>query len=190
MLLNQARTHSQPMAGCEHMPGFLKLFTISVCCMYVRIFVCLSAPTWTDLENSLYTNNKRLKKSLYYTHVQVSSASKVCFFPNQKLGVATFHRLQGWWVGFLFRCCTTEKQRNRPNGHPGNAYLVRHLESGRDPYKNEEQPRGFAGRIVKEYHDRKTIKQLRRYFLCIYVLFWSNFLNMHPWQRLTYFGKS
>jgi len=27
--------------------------------------------------------------------------------------------------------------------------------------KNEEQPGGFAGRILKEY-DRKTIKQLRR----------------------------
>jgi len=28
--------------------------------------------------------------------------------------------------------------------------------------KNEEQPKGFAGRILKEKHDRKTIKQLKR----------------------------
>jgi len=28
--------------------------------------------------------------------------------------------------------------------------------------ENEEQPKGFAGRILKEQHDRKTIKQLRR----------------------------
>jgi len=30
--------------------------------------------------------------------------------------------------------------------------------------KNKEHPRGFAGRIFKEQYDRKTIKQLRRYF--------------------------
>ena len=36
--------------------------------------------------------------------------------------------------------------------------------------ENEEQPRSFAGRIVKEYYDRKAIKQLRRYFLCMCVV--------------------
>ena len=30
--------------------------------------------------------------------------------------------------------------------------------------KNEEQPGGFTGRIFKEKHDRKAIKQLTRYF--------------------------
>ena len=35
----------------------------------------------------------KAKQSLYYTHAQVSSASKVCFFPNRKPGVATIHRL-------------------------------------------------------------------------------------------------
>jgi len=28
--------------------------------------------------------------------------------------------------------------------------------------ENEEQPKGFAGRILKEKQHRKTIKQLRR----------------------------
>jgi len=28
--------------------------------------------------------------------------------------------------------------------------------------ENEKQPGGFAGRILKEKHDRKTIKQLKK----------------------------
>jgi len=52
----------------------------------------------------------------------------------------------------LFRHSTTEKQCTRPHGHPGNAYLivwkVGVTHTCRN--KNEEQPGGFAGRILKE----------------------------------------
>jgi len=91
-------------------------FTISVCvyvCMYVCMYICLSVYvcmyvcmyiclsfrthvskpfTWSLKAACMQTINA--KQSLYYTHAQVSSASKVCFFPNRKPGVATIHRLR------------------------------------------------------------------------------------------------
>ena len=37
--------------------------------------------------------------------------------------------------------------------------------------ENEEQPRGFAVRIFKEYYDRMTVKQLRRCIMsCLFKI--------------------
>jgi len=93
-LLNQACAHSR------HVPGFLKLFYEKcVCvCMYVCMYICLSFCThvskpftWRACIQTI-----KAKQSLYYTHAQVSSALKVSFFPNWKLGMATVHRHPGW----------------------------------------------------------------------------------------------
>jgi len=54
-----------------------------------------------------------------------------------------------------------KKQHTRPHGPPGNAYLIVWKVGVTHTYA-KEQPKGFARRILKEYHDRKTIKQLKR----------------------------
>ena len=59
----------------------------------------------------------------------------------------------------LFRRSTTEKQRIRPHGHPGNAYLVVWKVGVTRTYvnENEEQPGDLAGRILKN----NTIERLQ-----------------------------
>ena len=43
LFLNQVCAHSQPMAGCGHTPGFLKLFSEK--CVCVCIVVCVTVVT-------------------------------------------------------------------------------------------------------------------------------------------------
>jgi len=68
-------------------------FPISVCvCMYI----CLSfrthvSKTFTWSLKAACIQSIKAKES--YTHAQVSSPSKACFFPNRKPGVATIRRL-------------------------------------------------------------------------------------------------
>ena len=101
VFLNQARTiWCMPTAGrtsCGHTPGFLKLFLCV--CMYVCMYICLSFRThgskpFTWSLKAACIQTIKAKQSLYYTRAQISSASKVCFFSNRKLGVATVHRLR------------------------------------------------------------------------------------------------
>ena len=82
-LLNHVHNHSQPMAGCGHAPGLLKLFSKkNVCvCKYVCIFVCLSEPTW---ENHYVVKAAHIQESLYYAYAQVSFCSKAGFFSELK----------------------------------------------------------------------------------------------------------
>jgi len=80
----------------------LRKVCVYVCmhvCMYVCMYICLSFRThvskpFTWSLKAACTQTIKAKQSLYYTHAQISSASKVCFFPNRKPGVATVHRLQ------------------------------------------------------------------------------------------------
>ena len=58
------------------------------------MYICLSFHThvtkpFTLSLKAACIQTIKAKQSLYYTHAQVSSALKVCFFPNQKPGVAT-----------------------------------------------------------------------------------------------------
>ena len=122
-------------------------FTKSVpVCSYVCMYICLSFRThvskpFTWSLKAACMQTIKAKQSLYYTHAQVSSPLKACFFPNRKPGIATILRLQ------LFRRPAPKKQRTRPHGPPG----MRILSCGKWawPNENEEQPKG----LLKEFYN-------------------------------------
>ena len=114
------------MAGCGRAPGFLKLFYEKCVCMYVCMYICLSFRihvskpfTWSLKAACIQTI--KAKQSLHYTHAQVSSPSKTCFFPIRKRPSADF---KASFPSRLFRRPTTEKQLTRPHEPPGNAHLM------------------------------------------------------------------
>ena len=136
---------------------FRKVYVCLYVCMFVCIYcICLSFYTHVSKPFSwslkaACIQSIKVKESLYYTHAEVSSPSKACFFRNRKLGVATICRLLSQR---LFRHPTTEKQHTRPHGSSGNAYLF--FVKWAWPVltqtivyanKNEEQLKGFAERI-------------------------------------------
>ena len=100
------KTRCAPTAGCRlavgtHLVSW-NCFTKSVCvcvCMYVCMYICLSFCThvskpFTWSLKAACIQTIKAKQSLYYTHTQVSSPPKACFFPNRKPGVATILRLR------------------------------------------------------------------------------------------------
>jgi len=147
----------------------------------VCIFACLSIPTWASLLSMKAASIQTISKVYnYYTFAQVSSALKVGFFLNLKPGVATVHRLQGLLVEFS----SIIQLKNTILGLiAGNTYLVIWKVDVTHTCANG----CFAWRILKEY-DRKTIKQLRRYF-CVQCVVLEQ-LFKHSKTLKMHFGKS
>ena len=78
----------------------------------------------------------KAKQSLHYTHAQVSSPSKEYFFPNQK--PAVLHP-------------TTKKQRTKPHGLPGNAYLVGWKVGVTRTYANKKLMKSSLKALLEEF---------------------------------------
>ena len=100
---------------------------------------------YLKLESSLYTNNKGSKKPILH-----SCTGKLClkgvFLSQSKTGHSD--RPQTSKPAFL----VDSSGVLQPHGPPGNVYLVAWKVGVTCTYANEseEQPGGFAGRILKE----------------------------------------
>ena len=128
-------------------------------CMYVCVCVYLfvfphprEQTFYLKLESILYANNEGWAKPILH-----SGTGKLClkgvFLSQSKTGCSDRPTdLEFGFPSWLFKHSTTEKQRTMPHGHLGNAYLVICKVGVTCTYtsKNEEQPWGFAGRILKE----------------------------------------
>ena len=147
---------------------FLEIVFQKVC---VYVCACMYVCIFFCLSATKWTNHyqpiyeKQRLKSLYFTYAQVSFCSKEGFF-------------LGW------KCAEQL------------SYLVSIKVGMTRTYvnENEEQPRGFAGRIFKEWYNTKSSSiyiplyilltldntRLQNDTSVCNVLFWSSCLNTHP----------